>query len=258
MKYSLFPVIIFFLFLSSTDLLSQKTYSSSVFEFIFSYGTVGLSDDFISEYPMAEITQSNLRFTAFFHLEEDWHLDLTNNIGFITGFGIRNIGLSTDELLPVNIGENRVDNYKIVRRIYSAGIPLLLKIGSFKNHLFLYAGGEYELALHYKEKYWSGTQNRSGSKTKYSLWLGNQTPLLLPSFVAGIQLPGGINIKYKYYFNDFLNIQYSGQNSPDKYNVSDLSRYEFVKLSYISLSWQFSTDYLKGKDWHKKTEIAYK
>lgn len=237
-------------------LSAQKTYSKTVTEFIFSYGGVEFTEEFKSENPQAEISGSNLRFTFFFHMEEDWHIDLSNNLGFITGFGIRNIGISTDEVLPVVPGEAETNQYKIVRRIYTAGVPLLLKIGSFKDRIFFYAGGEYELALHYKEKYWSGTQHRSGTKTKYSQWLGSQTPLLLPSLVGGVQLPGGFNIKFKYYPKDFLNTDYTSLSSHNTYNVSDLSRYQSVRLSYISLSWQFSSDYLKNKNWKKNTEIA--
>jgi hypothetical protein len=236
---------------------AQKTYSYNVWELIFSYSNVELSEAFKSEYPQAEVLKSNVRFTAFFHVEHDWHLDLTNNIGFITGFGIRNIGISTNEILPVHIDDDITTEYKLIRRIYTIGVPLAIKFGSFKDHLFFYGGGEYELAIHFKEKYWSGTQKRSGPKTKYGEWLGSQTPLLLPSLFGGIQLPGGINIKIRYYLTNFLNSNYTGQASADLYNVSNLSRYKITQLYYISVSWQFNSDYLRNKDWHKNGEVAF-
>jgi hypothetical protein len=256
MKYTLFCLSVLIIF-TSTQTLAQKTYPVSVGEFIFSYGTPVFRNEFITANPEASVARSNLRFTFFFHFEQDWHIDLNNYIGFITGVGIRNIGLSTDEILPVIEGEPMLENYKIVRRIYTAGVPLFIKIGSFKDKFFLYAGSEIELALHYKEKYWTGSLSRRGTKTKYSQWLGQQTPLMLPSLAGGIQMPGGINIKFKYYLKDFLNTSYTPNNSSNRYNISDLSRYESAQLYYISLSFQIKSDEMKEKSRPQNTEIAY-
>jgi hypothetical protein len=247
--------ILFFLSVSNVT-YAQKIYSFNVWEFIFSYSDVKYTDMFTTEYSQADIANSNVRFTLFFHFEHDWHFDITENIGLITGFGIRNIGISTDETLPTTINGDVYEDYKLIRRTYTTGIPLALKLGSFKDHLYFYAGGEYELAIHFREKYWTGSHDRSGPKTKYNEWFGSQTPLLLPSLFGGVQLPGGFNIKFRYYLTDFLNSEYDKQGTSDVFNISDLSRYATSQLYYVSLSWQFSSEYIKNKDWKKDTEIV--
>jgi len=239
----------------STITFTQKIYSFNVWEFIFSYSDVEFTDEFLNQYSGADIAGSNVRFTLFFHFEHDWHLDLTNNIGIITGFGIRNIGISTDEVLPMTIAGTEYENYKLIRRTYTTGVPLAIKLGSFKDHLFFYAGGEYELAVHFKEKYWTGSHDRSGAKTKYNEWFGSQTPLLIPSVFGGVQLPGGFNLKFRYYLNNFLNHEYEKQSS-DVFNISDFTRYKTTQLYYVSLSWQFTSEYLKNKDWKKNSEVV--
>ncbi len=236
----------------------QRLYSKTMLEFIFSSSMVSLNDNFLNQYPEAGLSRSNLRFTVFWNIEKDWHLDFTKHVGLITGVGLRNVGLCTDEVLPILIGGSDMEDYKIVRRLYTVGAPLIIKAGSFKNRLYFYLGGEYEIALHYKEKYWTGSHKRSGQKTKYDVWLGSQTPRFIPSVLCGIQLPGGFNIKVKYYINDFLNHNYTNQDESGVYNVSDLSRYKSSRLGYISLTWQFSPEYIKSDKWKKDSLTAAK
>ena len=228
---------------------AQKSYTVTVIEFIFSYGTADFTEDFVYRYPQARVIKSDVRFTAFLHISQDWHLDFTNNLGIITGFGLRNVGLITDERLPVTENESLVSDFKIIRRLYTVGVPLSLKFGSFKNHLYFYAGGELELALHFKEKYWSDSRHRTGDKIVYTSWFGEQTPLILPSLFAGIQLPMGFNFRVKYYLNDFLNNSYERNNTTGNFIISDLTRYENSQVVYFSVSWQFNTAYFKTKNW---------
>jgi hypothetical protein len=236
-----------------------KVYDVTTWEFIFSLSDVSLTDEFSAQYPNAEITKSNVRFTPFFNVGEYWNFDFGDHIGFYSGFGIKNIGLITDERLPDLVGSDLLVDYKIVRRLYTGGIPLAFKIGSFKENLYFFAGGEYEFAIHYKEKYWSDTQSRSGSKTKYREWFGKQTPLTMPSLFAGVQLPGGFNIKFKYYLDNFLNNDYvKGNNNVagQPYDISDLTRYKQSSVYYISISWQLVTEDFKSKSSKENTQIA--
>ena len=69
------------------------------------------------------------------------------------------------------------------------GVPLAIKLGSFKNHFYFFGGGEYEMAFHLKEKYWTDSFDRSGPKTKSTEWFSSQTPTFLPSLFAGVQFP---------------------------------------------------------------------
>jgi hypothetical protein len=124
------------------------------------------------------------------------------------------------------------------------GVPLAFKFGSFSKHYYFFGGGEFELALVFKEKYWTGSYDRDGSKTKDVQWFANQTPTFLPSVFAGVQLPGGVNIKFKYYLTDFLNTDYkvsSNSQEGSSFNLSDLSRYQESQLFYVSVCWQFNT-----------------
>jgi len=255
MKSRAILLLLSFIFLSP-GIHAQKSYSVTVTEFIFSLSEVEFTDAFYSEYPQAELTKSNVRFTAFLHLCQEWHLDFTNNIGIFTGLGLRNVGLITDEVLPDQQIGNLMINYKIIRRLYTLGVPLSLKLGSFKDHLFIYMGGELELALHFKEKYWTNTHSRKGDKSIYSSWIGEQTPLFLPSVFGGIQLPGGINIRAKYYLNDFLDHSYVAVRNSTDFNVSDLTRYETTQVFYIALFWQFNTAYVSKKNWDPENEVV--
>jgi hypothetical protein len=253
---------LFILILTSTfmcQLNAQKIYSVIGGEFIFSFSDPQFTGNFKAQYSNAEITKSDMRFTCFFHLGEYWHMDFTNNLGLFTGIGIRNVGLISDEKLPDFVGSSQTIDYKIIRRLYTVGVPLAMKVGSFKDNFYFYMGAEYESAIQYKEKYWSNTQSRSGSKTKSSQWFGNQTPHFLPSVFAGIQMPRGINIRFRYYITDFLNSDYKtgNNNTPGaNYNISDLTRYGRSQVFYISLCWQFRTYRLIESNPQDKSQIA--
>jgi hypothetical protein len=250
-----FLFIFFMVGLSVQSGEAQKTYSVTSGEMIFSFSNVEFTDAFLEDYPNAEVTKTNLRYTIFFHLGQYWHIDFTNNIGMLTGIGVRNVGLISDEKIPETVGSDEMIDHKIIRRVYMMGIPLGIKIGSFKDHIYFFGGGEYELAFHYKQKYWK-SHSRSGSKTKENEWFASQTPTFLPSVFGGVQLPGGIKIKFKYYLTDFLNHDYSRTNSGDNFDVGDLTRYKTSQVFYLSLSWQFNTAYITKKEWQTDSEMA--
>jgi hypothetical protein len=186
-----------------------NTYSTSGGEIIFSWGDLKYTDQFKNTFGDAQISGQPVRFTVFFHLQQFWHLDLGNNVGFFTGLGLRNIGMVSDEVLPENYQDPTPTyfNAKVIRRTYSLGIPLAIKLGSFKDHLHIYGGGEIEWAFHMKEKWWN-SHTRSGTKTKTTPWWPNQITTFLPSTFIGVQFPGGVNLKFKYYLENFLNQNY--------------------------------------------------
>jgi hypothetical protein len=234
-----------------------KTYSVTSGEMIFSFANIEFTDEFLAEYSNAEATKSPMRWTVFFHLGQYWHIDFTNNIGMLTGIGVRNVGLISDEKLPLTVGAAEVFDFKIIRRLYTVGIPLGIKVGIFDKHLYFSGGAEYELAINYKQKYWQ-SHSRSGSKTKYNEWFGNQTPTFLPSVFGGVQFPGGINIKFKWYLQDFLNHNYSRTSTGGAFEISDLTRYKTSQVFYVSLTWQFNTAYITKRDWQTNSEVAYR
>lgn len=230
------------LFAGVSKAVAQNVYPISSGEIIFSTGTTEFTDQYLEQFPGAQVSGNPLRFTMAFHFTQYWHVDFGNNVGVFMGLGIKNIGMISDEVL-YNGSLGDYHNYKIIRRVYTGGIPLALKLGSFNNNLYIFGGGEIEFPIHFKEKYWD-SQDRSGSKTKTTSWFGSQTESFMPSVIAGFQFPGGFNLKFKYYLNDFLNHDYTDNNF-----VSDLTRYKKSELWNVSLSWQFNTAYMwKGEN----------
>lgn len=241
---------IYFLFLIligaiNVQIMAQNIYPVTSGEIIFSQSQSSFTQEFMDQYPGANLSANNVRFTVFFHLGQYIHYDFNDKFGLYSGLGIRNVGMITDETLPQTVGTtDSYDDHKIIRRQYMLGVPLAFKVGSFKKHFYIFGGGEYELAFVMKEKYWTGSFERDGAKTKNVKWFSNQTPTFLPSLFAGVQLPRGVNVRFKYYMTDFLNKDYkisSNNNVGSSFNVSDLSRYQESQIYYVSICWQFNT-----------------
>jgi len=186
---------------------------------------------------------TNMRFTAFFNWGQNWHFDFTNRVGLYTGFAFRNVGIIVDDSKFNDKPEAAYS--KVKRRSYNFGVPLSLKFGNLENHIYFYGGAEIELMFHYKEKYWV-----DGVKYKSKEWFSNKTERWAPSVFAGVQLPGGFNIKYKYYFNDFLNHSY-------KDSFTDFTSVKKSGMWYISVGWQFHTmkaDKIMTKEFYETSQ----
>jgi len=232
----------------SIPVAAQNIYPVTSGEIIFSQSQSSFTQEFLDQYPDASLAANNVRFTLFFHLGQYIHYDFNDRVGLFSGLAVRNVGMITDETLPQTVSLTGAsvpyEDYKIVRRQYMLGVPLALKFGSFDKHFYFYGGGEYELAFVLKEKFWTGSYSRDGAKTKSVKWFSNQTPTFLPSLFAGVQFPGGVNLKFKYYLTDFLNTDYkvsSNTQEGSSFNLSDLSRYKESQVFYFSLCWQFNT-----------------
>jgi len=200
----------------------SDVYSVTSGEMIFSWADVQ------QKIPFPDGQMQNIsgipRFSVFLHLGQYVHLDFSDAVGVYLGAALRNIGFITeDDALGIE---------KEKHRSYTLGIPLALKIGSFRNHFYVFGGGEYELLFHYKYKYWV-----DGDKYKTSEWFSDRTNRFVPSVFVGIQFPKGLNLKFKYYLDDFLNNDY--RKGSDLRN--DYSRYGKTQMFYVSLSWQFNT-----------------
>lgn len=251
MKTKNYIVILLIVFSIAIKLQAQEgsqTYLVTSGEAIFSQNQTSFTPEFLQMYPGAAMADSRTRFTIFLHLGQYIHHDFNNNFGFFSGLGIRNVGMITDETLPQTVTTTgqpvSYTDYKIIRRQYMLGVPLAIKIGSFKDHFYVFGGGEYELAFVLKEKYWTDTWDRDGAKTKDVTWFSSQTPTFFPSVFAGIQFPGGFNIRFKYYLIDFLDNSYKVSKNSEEgstFSVSDLTRYAESKVFYVSLCWQFKT-----------------
>lgn len=251
MKKNSFLTMIGFSLISG-GIFAQNIYPVTSGEMIFSQSTTSFTQEFLDQYPDARVAADNVRWTVFFHFGQYLHYDVNDKFGLFSGLGVRNVGMITDEALPQTVsesGETPYEDYKIIRRQYLLGIPLAVKFGSFDKHFYFYGGAEYELAFAFKEKYWTGSFNRDDSKTKTTKWFANQTPTFIPSLFAGVQLPGGVNLKFRYYLTDFLDPDYkvsSNSNEGSSFSVSDLSRYKESQIFYLSVSWQFNTAEMFG------------
>ena len=158
---------------------------------------------------------------------------------------IRNVGFIYDSSDPTTS-----DPRKTIRRSYTVGIPLALKVGAFDKNLYIMGGWEYELLFHYRARKWD-SYDRDDTVTKDSEWFSEKTNRFVPSVFAGVQFPGGFNLKFKYYLKGFLDEDYIG---PDLGEISDFSDFTKQDIFYISLCWQFRTD--KWKEIVKYENIA--
>ncbi len=191
-------------------------------------------------FQMSEVNEggpisTNTRWTIFLHLGTYVHKDFNNNFGLFSGLSLRNVGFITNE-----------DTEKKIRRTYNLGLPLAIKVGVFDKHLFLFGGAEYEWLFHYKEKYWPNSNGkRDGEKVKYTEWFSNRVNRFVPSVFVGVETPWGMNIRFKYYLQNYMNQNYIDASGDLLY--SDLE----VNLYYISIGWNMDTKDFKKKfaDW---------
>lgn len=160
---------------------TKRTYLRSAGEIIFSNGILDIPN-----------VSPVVRFSMFFHINEQYHIDLNNNVGFYTGLGLRNVGMI-----------NRLgDSIRLKQRVYSLGIPLALKIGNIKSGKYFAIGGEAEFFFNYKQKtFLNGRQNKID---KFNEWFSNRVNLFNPSVFAEYHFKGKRYIRLKYYLNDFL------------------------------------------------------
>ena len=192
----------------------KNTYWMSTSEFIFSGGSVSATGG-------PEMTKIDvnpiLRFTCFFHLQEQFHYDFNESVGIFTGVGIRNVGMIND----LN------DSIKLKQRVYSLGIPVAVKFGSLPNKFYVALGGEFELFFHYKQKAFYDDE-----KFKKTEWFSDKVNLVNPSVFLDIHSARGAYIRFKYYLLDFL--------VEDKQNVKIYDKpYNYFpessKMFYVSI-----------------------
>jgi len=224
MKRYLFILILALAFLSSKA-QNKNIYMSSGGEIILSGADVNFNGVDVN---------TNMRFTIFFHMQQQINFNFTDNLGLYAGLAIRNVGLIMEDYYQ-NVGydvDNTDINYnkntKIKHRSYSLGFPLAIKVGSFDDNFFAYGGVEYEWMFHYKQKKFI-----DGGKYKFTQWNSDRVNTWIPSWFVGLQFPGGFNLKFKYYMNDFLNKEFVGQDFGEDV---DYSQFESTGIWYISLS----------------------
>jgi hypothetical protein len=199
---------LFFFCIVPSFLLSQEVYTISGGEIIFQSALIEKAYNDVN---------TNLRFTVGIHFGEYVHLDLGKHIGFFSGIGLRNVGFITEE-----------EDIRIKYRTYNLGIPLALKLGSFNKNIYVFGGAEYEWMVNFKQKTF-----KDDGKFKYSSWFSKRTPSFIPSVFGGFQFPGGIQIKMKYYLENFLNHKFNGGDDYNDYTALNKTQVWYFSISFF-------------------------
>jgi len=209
-----------FIILFSFQLRAQdgSTYITTGGEWIFSGG--GTSDD------------GAIRFSPVFNFQVMWNKDLNEKMGFFTGGALRNIGFIYDD------PDNPTVRFKF--RTYNVGVPIGIKFGDM-NGAFLYGGYEIEMPVNYKQK----TFVNEKKEDKFNVWFSDRVPTFYHSLFAGFQFYRGLNLKFKYYLNDFHNRDFVA-----RVNGVDVKPYENLASNVWYISLNFSL--FKNKEFYYK------
>jgi hypothetical protein len=195
---------------------TQSVYTTTSGELIFSFADI--NDD--SE------GGSNVRFSPFFNLQNWVNFDKSESFGWFTGLSVRNVGFIYD--VPNS-------DSKMKYRTYNLGIPIGIKVGNLSKS-FLFAGYELEIPVNYKEK----TFIDGDKEDKSSVWFSSRVNTINHSIMAGVQLPYGATLKFKYYLTNFFNKDYEADDgNGGKYKPYENSD---VNVFYFSLSFGLLKD----------------
>jgi len=161
----------------------DKFYTSTGFEMLFSWANI--NENGIQN-------PSILRWAPVFNIQTFFNYDVTQRFGVFSGIGVRNVGFIYDV----------DDATRRKARTYNMGIPFGIKFGNV-DKFFFYTGYEMELAFNYRERTYVSDQ-----KSVFNEWFSDRVPLINNSILVGVQLPLGLNLKFKYYFTNFYNKDY--------------------------------------------------
>ena len=142
-----------------------------------------------------------MRWSPVFNIAGHANYDLSEHFGLNIGLGIRNVGfIAKFDPTDLNPLIDPIDRVKF--RTYNLGVPIGFKIGNLnqKKPFFLFAGYEFELPFHYKQKEFAGNDKVN----KITGWFSNRSADFHNSVYAGIQLPQGFSLKFKYYLTEFF------------------------------------------------------
>jgi hypothetical protein len=147
--------------------------------------------------------------------------------GLFTGGAIRNVGFIYDN--PYDSNDAR---YKF--RTYNFGIPVGFKVGKL-DKFFFFAGYEVEFPFAYKEKKFVNEEKVE----KNVIWFTDRVEPVQSSVLAGLALPYGFTVKFKYYMTNFFNKDYTAMvdgQPTQPYNFD-------ANVWYFSLAWDVFTSW---------------
>lgn len=204
----------------------KKVYTTSSGEMIFSFASIAANGN---------EEGSVLRFSPVINIQNWVNFDKADNFGFFTGLSVRNVGVIFD--VP---GQ---PNTRVKARTYNVGVPVGVKLGNLDG-LFFFAGYELELPLNYKEKIFVNEEKQE----KRNIWFSNRVPTINHSLMAGVQMPYGATLKFKYYLTNFYNKNYTENDGQG--NIIKPYENLDVNVFYVSLSFGLlkNTDFYYGRD----------
>lgn len=138
------------------------------------------------------------RLSWWFNFSEYFHIHFNDYFGMFTGAGVRNIGFIA------NYSDTTYTKRKY--RVYAFNIPLGFKIGNIaeKKGFFVLLGGDLNVPIHYKEKWFDGKKRIE----KISEWFSKRTEILMPSAFVGFSFKNS-TIRIHYYPLNFMNKDFS-------------------------------------------------
>lgn len=210
----------------------KKIYTTTSGELIFSFANI--NDNGSEE-------GSVIRFSPVVNIQNWVNIDKSDHFGIFTGLSVRNVGFIYDvpDDSPVKYDYPNDTNVRKKFRTYNLGIPVGVKLGNLDDK-FLFVGYELEIPINYKEKTFIGEDKEE----KYNVWFSSRTKTFNHSLMAGIQLPYGATLKFKYYLTNFFN---------KKFQTSDgqggtIKPYENVDVNVFYFSLNFGL--LKNADFY--------
>jgi hypothetical protein len=206
-----------------TGFSQSKSYWSSGGEMLFSFANI--SDQGIDE-------SSTLRWAPVINLQGTYNHDIGSKAGFFSGLAVRNVGYIYDGYQERTAVEGEMGNwYKKKFRTYNIAVPLGLKFGNMDG-MFIYGGYEVELPFVYKEKTFD-----QGDKIDSNVdWFSSRVETFQHGFVAGVQFPYGLNVRFKYYMSEFHNQDYTESTGVKPYSGLE------THIMYFSLGYNIAWD----------------
>jgi hypothetical protein len=184
---------------------TKKVYTTTSGELIFSFGDIN--------YKGSE-TSSVLRFSPVVNIQNWVNIDKSEHFGLFSGLSVRNVGFIYD--VPDQPG------VRMKYRTYNLGIPIGIKVGDLSGK-FLFVGYELEIPFNYKEK----TFLNEDKTDKSSIWFSNRVNTFNHTLMAGVQLPYGATLKFKYYLTNFFNKDFTLGDGSKPYENSDYNVFYF-------------------------------
>ncbi len=193
-KSSLILLTLVLLGVGAVKAQDQQVYTTSSIEYLFSWSNASNNGQDLT---------GPVRFAPVFNFQNAINKDFSEKAGLFLGLSLSNVGFIYDV--------DATTRKKV--RSYNLGIPVGIKIGDM-NGAYFFAGYSVEFPLNYKEKTFVNE-----SKTKFDKWFSGRTPIQ-QYVMAGVQLPYGAIIKFRYYFTDFYDKGYTETTGQPYQNFS--------------------------------------